>query len=119
MRLMEKEVVGEIRRLQLRELRQWVRAGWVRPAASDNGPLFDEVDVARLRLICDLKKEMGLPADAVPTILALLDQVHGLRRELRALAEAVDAQPGKAREAVLAIYRRRSGGGAGGPGGDV
>jgi chaperone modulatory protein CbpM len=101
MRLNEREVLRVVRRLQRRELRAWMRAGWVRPVQTDHEPVFDDVDVARLRLICDLRKEMALPNDAVPMVLSLLDQVHGLRRELRTLARAIERQPHETRRAIL------------------
>lgn len=106
MKLGEQEVVATVRRLKLRELRVWVRNGWLCPAEGDDGPLFDELDVARIRLICDLQKEMALQADAIPVVLSLLDQLHGLRRELRGLAEAVDRQPDATRRAILEAWGR-------------
>lgn len=106
MRMRERDVVASVRRLRLRELRHWVSEGWVRPVQSDDGPLFDGLDLARIRLIRDLRTEMSLPTDAVPMILSLLDQVHGLRHELRALAEAIDRLPKETRRAVLEAYRQ-------------
>ena len=73
----ERSVVAEVRRVTLRELRLWVREGWVQPAQGELGPVFDEVDVARVRLLCDLRKEMALPSDALPVVLALIDRLHG------------------------------------------
>lgn len=103
----ETAVVTEIRRITLTELRLWVQEGWVRPAAGAAGPVFDEMDIARLRLVCDLRADLSLPDDAVSMLLSLIDQVHGLRRELRCLAEAVEAQPEPVRRAVIAAYRDR------------
>ena len=60
----------------------WIAAGWIRPAAVDDAPL-DEIDRARARLIRDLKQGLGVNDEAIPIILDLLDQVHGLRRALR------------------------------------
>ncbi|MGB3247079.1 MAG: chaperone modulator CbpM [Sulfitobacter sp.] len=108
MKLDEKQVVATVHRLQLRDLRLWVSEGWVRPAISEHGPVFDELDVARIRLVCDLNKDLSLPRDAVPVVLSLLDQVHGLRRELRDLADAVDRQPDATRKAIVATYRKRT-----------
>ena len=105
MKLSERDVVATVRRLHLRELRTWVREGWIRPAQRDDGPFFDELDIASIRLIRDLKKDMSLSADAVPMILSLLDQLHGLRHELRCLAEAIERQPEDTRKAVLDAYR--------------
>ena len=101
----ERDVVATVRRLHLKELRLWVEMGWVRPANSDGGPVFDDLDVARIRLVCDLREDMSLPDDAVPVVLSLLDQIHGLRRELRGLAGAVDTQPDEIRQAIVAAYR--------------
>lgn len=101
----EKTVVLRIERLTIRDLRQWVRAGWVIPAQGESGPVFDDLDVARLRLICDLRKDMSLPADAMPVVLTLLDRLHNTRRHLKALSAAVDRQPDDMRRAVLSMYR--------------
>ncbi len=105
--LYERDVVAAVRRIELRELRLWVEMGWVKPAIGESGPVFDELDVARIRLVCDLRKDMVLPTDAVPVVLSLLDQIHGLRRELRGLAGAVDAQPAQIRQAVIDAYKAR------------
>lgn len=107
MRLREHDVVATVQRLQLQELRKWVREGWIKPARGDDSLYFDELDIARIRLICDLRKELSLPLDAVPTILSLLDQLHGLRHELHRLAEAVNQQPEETRTAVLEAYLHR------------
>ena len=92
MSLTEQMVLTEIRRLSRRELQLWVREGWVRPAIGENGPLFDELDVARLRLLCDLSKDIALPSDALPVVLALIDRLHQTRRDLRLLIEALGDQ---------------------------
>ena len=107
MSLDERKVVARIERLTLRELRLWVREGWVRPAQGERGPVFDEIDVARLRLLCDLRKDMALPTDAMPTVLTLIDELHRTRRDLRRLADAFDEQPAEVRRAVTASVRRR------------
>ena len=105
--LNEHDVVARVARIELRELRLWVRKGWVKPAEGENGPVFDDLDVARIRLVCDLRKEMALPTDAMPVILSLLDQLHGARRDLRDLAAAIDAQSPEVRQAIVAAYRVR------------
>jgi len=109
MRLSEFDVVETIRRVELEDLRHWVAEGWVRPAQGAHGLVFDELDVARVRLVCDLRDDMSLPADAVPVVLLLLDQLHGLRRQLRSLASAVDCQPDEVRRAVLSAWREIDG----------
>ncbi len=110
MKLDERAVVARIERLTLRELRIWVREGWVRPVPGKGGPSYDEIDVARLRLLCDLRKDMALPTDVMPTVLTLIDNLHRTRRDLRRLTEALDEQSPDVRRAVFASVQRRSGG---------
>jgi len=110
MSLTEQMVLTEIRRLTRRDLRLWMREGWVRPALSESGPVFDEIDVARLRLLCDLRQEMAVPQDAIPVVLTLIDRLHQTRRDLRMLMEALDDQPDDIRRAVGARLRVRAAG---------
>lgn len=109
MSLTEERVLREIRRLTRRDLKLWIGEGWVRPAMAEDGPRFDELDVARLRLLCDLRKDMALSAQAIPVILALLDRFHQTRRDLHALLDALDRQPLDVRRSILAQVRDRRG----------
>ena len=101
----ERRVVAEIQRLSLKELRLWVREGWVRPAQGNYGPVFDEIDIARIRLLCDLKKDMDLPSEALPVVLSLIDRLHETRRNFRCLMNALEAQPDEVRRSVVASFR--------------
>jgi chaperone modulatory protein CbpM len=103
----ERSVVSEVRRVSLRELRLWVREGWVQPAQGDRGPVFDEVDVARVRLLCDLRKEMALPIDALPVVLTLIDRLHETRRDLQHLVDALAEQPKDVRRSIAEQVRKR------------
>lgn len=102
MRLDERTLVSRVDRVNVKELRVWVRAGWVRPALGENGPVFDEVDVARVRLLCELKKDMKLSSETLGIILPLLDQLHQARRELRILSQVLDDEPAAVRQRVAA-----------------
>ena len=73
-------------------LEAWIGAGWLAPRESGEGERFSEVDLARVRLIRDLR-ELGINDEAIAVILHLIDQLHGLRRALR----GVLAQPELAR----------------------
>jgi len=86
------------------EVEQWVAAGWVRPAGDVPESKTDE---ARLRLVADLRREMGIDNEAIPVILSLIDQVHGLRRQLRRVGEAIEAQPDSVRRRIVAALDQR------------
>jgi chaperone modulatory protein CbpM len=84
------------------DLIAWVERGWVRPEQAGAGPIFHDIDIARVRLIHDLRVGMRIEDDTIPVILSLLDQVYDLRAGLRAVLRAVDAQPAPVRAAILA-----------------
>ncbi|MEL0020846.1 MAG: MerR family transcriptional regulator [Rickettsiales bacterium] len=50
----ETQVVAEINGVDVRQLRVWVRKGWIVPAASDGEARFDDLDLARIRLVAQL-----------------------------------------------------------------
>jgi len=88
------------------ELRDWIARGWVAPEPSPpEDYVFAEIDVARIRLIRDLRRTMGVESETVPLVLDLLDQIYALRRTLRAVRTALDAQPEDVRRRVWAALR--------------
>ncbi len=79
--------------LALEDLHGWIAEGYVRPALRDGDLVFQEIDVARVRLILELRDVLAVNAEALPVVLALLDQVYALRRQLRALGVEPDPTP--------------------------
>lgn len=106
----ETEIVQQAETITRRRLRLWLRRGWVVPQKSPAGIRFDGADLARLQLICELKDEINLSDDAVAVVLSLIDQLHSVRHEFRALGRAIEAQPEDVRRAVHDAYRRLSAG---------
>ena len=95
-------VVAAFPDLDAPELSDWIARGWVVPQGSTSADwAFAEIDVARVRLIRDLRLRMELQEDALTVVLSLLDQVYGLRGTLQALVRALEAQPPGVRQAVL------------------
>ncbi len=88
------------------ELITWVERGWVIPDDAGASLEFHEIDVARVRLIHDLRHGMDIGEDAVPLVLSLLDQVYELRSRLKSVLHAVEAQPGDVKIAILAALDR-------------
>ena len=84
------------------DLIAWIDRGWVRPELSDTEWVFHEIDVARVRLIHDLRFHMEVAEESIPLVLSLLDQVYELRGQLRSVLRAVECQPDDVRRAILA-----------------
>jgi chaperone modulatory protein CbpM len=73
-------------------LNAWVEAEWLVPVISRKKFFFSETDLARARLIQDLKVDFGVNDEGITIILHLLDQLYGLRclvRDIHAM-EAPD-----------------------------
>lgn len=87
--------------LQPQELEHWIAERWVLPEGGAGAYLFREVDVARIRLIVELCRDLAIDEEHLPVVLRLLDQVYLLRRRLRVLSAAVEAQPAEVRDAIL------------------
>ena len=109
MKLTEKQVLEAVGTLSLKQLRLWVSRGWIVPAQGESGPVFDEIDIARARLLCQLRQDMNVNEDALPVVLSLLDQLYGLRRDMRAMMQAVCEQPQHVQRRIRDAYLARTG----------
>jgi chaperone modulatory protein CbpM len=81
-------VIAEISGLTRQDLERWIANAWVRPDRSADGYAFREIDVARARLILEMRDGMEINEDALPVVLLLLDQLYDLRRQMRDLNNA-------------------------------
>lgn len=79
--------------IEVEVVRVWVDEGWILPRQSEGAALFTDMDLARARLIRDLRGDLGVNHEGVGVILDLLDQVHGLRRALRDVLEGKSGGP--------------------------
>lgn len=98
-------VVAMFPSLGAAEVERWIDCRWVQPEPEDGGWLFHDIDVARVRLIYDIRYELAIEEDAVPLVLSLIDQVYELRNALRAVEGAVARQPEGVRAAIRAALR--------------
>lgn len=83
------------------ELTDWIARGWVQPQGEAPEWRFAELDVARVRLVRDLRRDAGIDEGSLGVVLSLLDQVHELRRALASVVGAVETQPEAVRRAIL------------------
>ncbi len=90
--------------LMAADVERWVQMAWVRP---DGGPgqwVFREIDVARVRLIVELRDGLHVEEETLPIVLSLLDQLYDTRRQLRLLHRAVeDTAPDPVRARLLTL----------------
>lgn len=103
------QIVAEIE-ITPGELTAWIEQEWVLPARQGQTHVFNDADIARVQLICDLRRDMAVNDEAVPVVLQLLDQVYALRETLAELRAAIDAASPASREEILSLLGSKNGG---------
>ena len=78
-------LLAQVPNLPLQDLERWISNDWVRPDGRAGDYAFREIDVARIRLIQDLRDNLEINDAALPVVLLLLDQLYDLRRRMRDL----------------------------------
>ena len=106
MSISEEDLVREVSVLSVQRLHRWIRLGLVRPERRKGAAHFHDVDVARVRFLCDLEHDLELDEDTMRLVLSLVDQVHGLRNELRNMVAAIDEQTPAVRERIAHAFAR-------------
>lgn len=61
---------------------QFIDYEWIQPADTKN-LILDEEDIARIKLISELRQNLGVNDDAIPIILHLIDQLNQLHLRLK------------------------------------
>jgi chaperone modulatory protein CbpM len=103
----ENELVEMIGHLRADALQRWIDLGWVLPRREGDSVRFDELDVARVRLICELHYELRIEEDSMSVVLSLMDQLYQVRRSLRTVLSAVDAQPEEVRASIATLVKAK------------
>lgn len=98
-------VLREIQGLHAAELEHWIEARWILPERMAEGYVFHEVDVARVHLIVELRRELLIDDEAIPVVLNLLDQVYALRNRLKSVAQAIAALPPETQATLRAHFK--------------
>lgn len=94
-------LVTQLPGLRRQDLERWIAYEWVRPDGVAGHYEFRAIDVARIRLIRELRDEMQVNEEALPVVLSLLDQLYDLRRRMRELGNAVGRTvPGEIRQSL-------------------
>jgi len=92
----------EIAGLQTADLLRWIENAWVQPEGEPGRYLFQQIDVARVRLIVELRDELRVDEEVLPVVLSLLDQLHETRRQMRRLHTAInEAAPEDVKHRIL------------------
>ncbi|GAA6161784.1 hypothetical protein NBRC116589_39580 [Ruegeria sp. HU-ET01832] len=101
--LTESEVIASVTRLTSARLTEYLAAEIVIPENTEQGLVYHSLDVARLELACELHDQYDMETEALSMMISLIDQMHGLRAELREVLSAVEAQPEPVRQNLIDV----------------
>lgn len=99
--LTEAELIEAVQNLTSERLSRFLSARIVIPRQSDKGLVYERLDMARLQLACELDDQYEMEPDALSMVLSLIDQIHGLRAELREVLRVIDTQPDPVRSQLV------------------
>ena len=103
------ELLGAHSSLTTLRVERWVARGLLRPTPDGSESWsFEQVDIARVRLLAELGDDLGLDDDTIEAVIGLIDQVHTLRGQIELLARAIADQPADSRAAIAASLQRLS-----------
>ena len=71
------------------ELEFCIDENWILPEREGDNLAFDDVDLARLRLIAELRRDLAVNDEAVPLVLHLVDQLHLMQKCLQDVSQAL------------------------------
>lgn len=101
----EDEVVVTVSGLTRARLTTYVEAEIVVPEHGPQGPVYREVDVARLQLLSELTEHFDLSEDGLVVVMRLVDQMHGLRSDLHCVLRAIAQEPEDVRARLAKALR--------------
>jgi chaperone modulatory protein CbpM len=84
------------------ELGRWINLSLVRADGPPGAWIFQDIDVARIRLIVELRHTLEVEEQSLPVILSLVDQLYDMRRCVTRLNTALADLPAEVRSALLA-----------------
>jgi chaperone modulatory protein CbpM len=71
--------------VEVQALEFWLEQEWLVPEQTAAGMRFSDGDIARTRLIQNLKTDFGVNDEGIDVVLHLVDQIHGMRHALAQL----------------------------------
>ena len=102
------EILSMIPELSPEALAALTEAGIIQPLLAEGEPRFREIDAARLQLAVELEEMFRLDPEALALVLSLIDQLNGIRGEMRAVLGALAEEPPETRARLRRVVHRNA-----------
>jgi chaperone modulatory protein CbpM len=104
-RFTQDQAVDAVATLTISRLTAFVEAEIVTPMQTPAGPVYRQLDLVRMELLCELSDEFGMENDALGVVMSLIDQLHDARSDLRAVLRAIENEPEAVRQRIAEALR--------------
>ncbi len=102
----EEQILADMHGVTRLRLQTWIEEGIIRPQQRGGKTVYDELDRARLELVCTLCDDFEMSEDALSIFTAHLDQLNALRADMAHLMQAIAEQPDDVRAEIKKALER-------------
>jgi len=95
-------------RIDRQTLEDYIARQWLRPVSHTSGWYFEEIDIARLELVCHLTQDINVNEEGMDVVLSLLDQLYGLRAHMQKLNHAIAQQPSQVQTDIMMVIEQKT-----------
>ena len=100
------EVLEIEARIDRQTLEEYIARKWLRPISHKSSWHFEEIDIARLQLVCHLAQDIEVNDGGMDVVLSLLDQLYGVRAYTKKLTLAIAGQPQEVQTNIRMILQQ-------------
>lgn len=93
-------------RIDRATLEEYIARHWLRPVSGETGWHFEDIDIARLELVCHLTQNIEVNDEGMDVVLSLLDQLYGMRAHMQKLTYAIAQQPPEVQTEIMMIIKQ-------------
>jgi len=90
-------------RIDRQTLEAYIARQWLRPASHPSGWYFEDIDIARLELVCHLTQDINVNDEGMDVVLSLLDQLYSTRSRMQKLHNAISQQPPEVQTSIMMV----------------
>lgn len=93
-------------RIDRQTLEDYIARDWLRPSHQSTGWHFEDIDIARLELVCHLTQDINVNDEGMDIVLSLLDQLYSTRAHLQKLHNAIGKQPPEVKAEIMMVVKQ-------------
>ena len=93
-------------RIDRQTLEEYITREWLRPVSHPSGWYFEDIDIARLELVCHLTQDINVNDEGMDVVLSLLDQLYSTRAHMQKLHNAISQQPPEVQTSIMMVIKQ-------------